>query len=613
MSRRDALLPRFTISLAILLTASSAPAQTKIQAIAQEIEADAKRENPRLGIDTLIRASERLRSVDPATARHLLDVGAPWLDSFPAPSYFTYRFMISYARMDLDAAEKARAAMGDKLSAYGALIEQSARVKDYARVNRLVRSLAKDGFYASGSITFALHNMVRDAPQDAATLLNERVADFPETHAQASDVHALLNALAAFPWPETELTRAALRKVFAAIDRPNFKDNSTAYYEETATYQIHGKEIKTATTFETVLLPAAAYLAVFDSEAFRTRVTLLPNWGPSLADLTPGDLPQLARSNKTLVQKSHAQQTKPAPLPDISKMSFQEALAAAHSREFPASYFILTRVATRSDFTAEQRKAAFEEIFSLSRQADPPMRYPNARWALWKAADSRIDGLFAEAALEWLGAFDAAVSSNDRLLLSNQENGMRHNELLQLDELFQQHDFALQQPHPSIVSRRALARLDRAANELADFSLPSVNGTTFRLRDMKGKIVLIDFWATWCPPCRDALPAIEKTHRDWNSKGVVVLGVDDEPAATIRSFISKNGITYPTLLDPDRKVHELFGVDGNGQGIPLTVVFDREGKFVGRVSLSAYRREFSQTAERSRSVALCTPSQSKRF
>jgi len=51
--------------------------------------------------------------------------------------------------------------------------------------------------------------------------------------------------------------------------------------------------------------------------------------------------------------------------------------------------------------------------------------------------------------------------------------------------------------------------------------------------------------------------------------------VDGEPAARIRSFTSKNGITYPTLLDPDRKVHELFGVDGNGQGIPLTVVFDR--------------------------------------
>jgi hypothetical protein len=51
----------------------------------------------------------------------------------------------------------------------------------------------------------------------------------------------------------------------------------------------------------------------------------------------------------------------------------------------------------------------------------------------------------------------------------------------------------------------------------------------------------------------------------------------------IRAFNTKNGVTYPTLLDADRKVHELFGVDGNGQGIPLAVVFDRAGKFVGRV------------------------------
>jgi peroxiredoxin len=84
-----------------------------------------------------------------------------------------------------------------------------------------------------------------------------------------------------------------------------------------------------------------------------------------------------------------------------------------------------------------------------------------------------------------------------------------------------------------------------------------------------------------------------------------VLVVDHEPAATIRSFTSKNGITYPTLFDPARKVHELFGVDGNGQGIPLTVVFDREGKFVGRVPDPYCGREISQTAERSRSLALC--------
>ena len=258
-------------------------------------------------------------------------------------------------------------------------------------------------------------------------------------------------------------------------------------------------------------------------------------------------------------------------------------MAAAHALGFPANYSVLVRMSGRTDLTAEQRKATFEEIFPLLRQHDAFMRYNNTRWIFRRAADLKIEGLFAEAALEWMGALDAAVDSNDRTLLQEQERGAFDTEFLKLDELFQQRDFAFSQPHPSIVSRRALARLDAAANEIADFSLISIDGATFRLRDLKGKIVLIDFWATWCPPCREAVPSLEKIHRDWNSKGVVVLGVDDEFAGTIRSFNSKNGVTYPTLLDPDRKVHELFGVDGNGQGIPLSVVFDREGRFVGRV------------------------------
>src|SRR5258706_7854941 len=573
---------RSTLSLAILLTVGPALAETRIQALATEIEADAKRENPRLGLDTLIRAAERLRGVDPATSRHLLDSGAAWLDRFPPPSYFTYRFMITYAKIDLDAAEKVGAAISDKVWVSTALIEQAGRVKDSARVNRLVRRAAEDGVYSSGAITLALENMARDSPQDSAALLGERVADFSVARAKATEVRALLTALAVFPSPDAVLTRAAVRKIFSAIDRPDFKENTTEF-EETATYNVRGKQIKTATTFETVLLPAAAYLAVFDSESFHARVPSLPDWGAPLADLTAGDLPRLARASIIRVQKPRTGKPKPAPLPDVSKMSYEEALAGAHSLEFPANYFLLSRIAVRPDFTPEQRKAAFERTFPLLRQADPLMRFQATQWIFLHAADSKIEGLFAEAALEWIGALDAAIDSNDRILLSNQEKGVPHSELLKLDELFKQHDFALPRPHPSIVSGRALALLDRAANEMADFSLASVDGTTFRLRDLKGKLVLIDFWATWCPPCRDALPALEKLHREWESKGLIVLGVDDEPAAVIRSFNSKNGITYPTLLDPDRKVHDLFGVDGNGQGIPLTVVFDREGRFVDRV------------------------------
>jgi peroxiredoxin len=489
--------------------------------------------------------------------------------------------MITYAHIDLDTAEKVGATLRDKSWVYTALIEQSARAKDYARVKRLAGRAVEDGVYSLSAVEFALQQMARDKPQNAVELLAERVADFPVTRAKASEVRTLLRDLAVFPSPDFDLTRTALRKIFAAVDRPDFTE-SASEFEYIATYKVGGKEIKTTTTFETILLPAAAYLELFDSEAFHTRLTSLPKWGPDLANLSVFDLQGLARTNILRVQRAGPQQ-KSAPLPDTSKMSYQEAMAAAHALGFPANYSVLVQISGGRDLTAEQRKATFEEIFPLLRRQDPYTRYNNTRWIFWEAADSKIEGLFAEAALEWIGALDAAVDSNDRMLLQEQERGALDSEFQKLDELFQQRDFAFSQPHPSIVSRRALARLDAAANEIADFSLISADGMTFRLRDLKGKIVLIDFWATWCPPCRDAVPSLEKIHRDWNDKGVVVLGVDDESAGAIRSFNSKNGVTYPTLLDPDRKVHELFGVDGNGQGIPLSVVFDRDGKFVGRV------------------------------
>ena len=576
----------------MLLAAGPARGETKIQAVAKEIEADAERENPRMGLDTLIRGAERLRDVDPATARQLLDKGAAWLNRFPRPSYFTLRFMETYAHIDLDAAEKVGATIPDKSWVYTALIEQSARVKDYARATRLVRQAVKGGWYSLGAVIFAMQQMARDAPQSAAELLAERVADFPEG-AKASDVSTLLRSLAVFPWPDLDVTRGALRKIFAALDRPDFKE-STGDFEETATFEFHGNEIKTGTTFETVLLPAAAYLALWDSEVFRARVTSLPSWGPALRDLRVEDLPRLARAPITRVQKPGPPRPKSAPLPDISKMSYQEAMSAAKALEFPAKYSVLASMATRKDFTAEQRKVVFEEIFPLLRWEEPFSRYNGTRWMFFEVVDSKIEGLFAEAALEWIGALDAAVSSDDIMLLREQERGIIDVELRRLDELFQQRDFAFSKPHPSIVSRRALARLDGAANEIADFSLASLDGTAFHLRELKGKIVLIDFWATWCPPCRDEVPALQKIHEEWKGKGVVVLGVDDEPARVIRAFNAKNGVTYPTLLDADRKVHELFGVDGNGQGIPLAVVFDRDGKFVGRVPFPHTEEGFLQ-------------------
>jgi len=564
----------------------SLEAQTKLETVAAQVQADAAREEVRLGLDTRIRAAERLRVVDSAMAKEILDSGFPSLSTPIGANYLVYRFMISYAFVDLDAAERAASRIVDKASVYSALIERSVQVKDYTRANRMVASAEREGQYALGAVTYALQKMKGDSPVDAAKLLLRRVAAFPTTRATDREVRTLLNNLAVFPEIDTQLVREDLSKIFEVIDRPDRNNDSGE--EWTATYIVRGKEIQTGTTYETALLPSAAYLAVFDPDTFQAREARLPEWRSNLQGLRPADLPGIVRAHLVLRHKNINSQlttdAKPAvELYDYSKMRYQDALAAARKLDPMHRCWILQNLAKRPDLSAEQRRQTFEDIWTVARELPLWERFNSMRQAFWEAVESRIDGIFGPAVLAWIETLDAAAKSNDTMLLRAHENGEFHNAYSQLGELFQERDYNLPQPHPSIMARRDLRSLDRAAHDGTDFSLSSLDGKRFQLSDLKGKVVMIDFWATWCPPCRDVLPAIEKIQQQWRDSGLVVLGISDEPSYVIQSFLAKNPISYPTLLDPDRRVHNLFGQDGNGQGIPLTVVFDRDGKFVGRV------------------------------
>jgi len=90
--------------------------------------------------------------------------------------------------------------------------------------------------------------------------------------------------------------------------------------------------------------------------------------------------------------------------------------------------------------------------------------------------------------------------------------------------------------------------------------------------------VLLNFWATWCPPCRKEMPDLEALYRRFEPQGLVILGVSDEDGDKVKPFIQQQGITNPVLLDPWRKVNELFQIEG----IPKTFVYDRDGKIVAQ-------------------------------
>jgi peroxiredoxin len=124
---------------------------------------------------------------------------------------------------------------------------------------------------------------------------------------------------------------------------------------------------------------------------------------------------------------------------------------------------------------------------------------------------------------------------------------------------------------------------------LDDVVLQTLDGSTLRLRSEKGKIVLLNFWATWCPPCRAEMPAIEKLWSREKDKAFTVVGVSvGEEPATVRAFIARQGYSYPIFVDPSGALGAAFGA----RSIPTTYVLDKSGAAIaGKVGGAPYDGE----------------------
>lgn len=120
------------------------------------------------------------------------------------------------------------------------------------------------------------------------------------------------------------------------------------------------------------------------------------------------------------------------------------------------------------------------------------------------------------------------------------------------------------------------------ANKKApDFTLKDMQGNKVSLSDFKGKVVMINFWATWCPPCIEEMPSMEKLYKKLGSEDFVILAVNIEPDAReiVEEFLTKRPYTYPVLLDGESKVQQLYGAFR----LPETVIINRQGEVVTRI------------------------------
>jgi len=129
----------------------------------------------------------------------------------------------------------------------------------------------------------------------------------------------------------------------------------------------------------------------------------------------------------------------------------------------------------------------------------------------------------------------------------------------------------LDSARPTAVSA---ARADFTGREAVDFTLTDLDGRTVNLRDLRGHVVLLNFWATWCGPCVRELPSIERLSREFKGRGLVALGLNAEEPAVAREFIKRGGYTFATLVDEQRAMTRAYRVSA----IPQTLIIDKDGK-----------------------------------
>ncbi len=238
----------------------------------------------------------------------------------------------------------------------------------------------------------------------------------------------------------------------------------------------------------------------------------------------------------------------------------------------------------------KQEAAIFDQIRHLRDLSDDLRASKSKQLAIeirqLKGAPHRLDLAFALAGLSTEGDFghdtlqEVATTLADAL--RDDPAPMMGNEpappYVELAQLVRYEQVKVSFDDPQLAAAIAKLEEDDKSRQNADFTLTDLQGKSWSLKGLRGKVVLVNFWATWCQPCRREMPDLEALYKRFKDQGFVILGISDEESAKVKELLAEQKVSYPVLLDPGRKVNELFRIEG----IPKNFVYDRHGKLVAQ-------------------------------
>ena len=540
MTSRLVFLMAFRLKWAIVFAAfavvdAACAADSPISQAVAKLEQNAAQAPKPLAMEFRLRGAQALQVRYPELARKLINLTLeelrPGKNAEPGPAMV--QELAEVAPADAVALWP-QLGPGARQVMIGALVS-AGRVDDALALFRSAR--AKDEIPAI-AVSPLLAALVKEKPAEAGALYKETVATFGDP-LSPSDAFWLINVSPPLANALRDQVADSYERVIRAASASDY--GRDAKIPLTGSLQMGTTSIPSDNTRDTLLILAGSRLGTLAPERFEKYRETFARWkftGPAmLRGAGPPQSPEIAAISRRIGTMRG--------LPsDADRAQLVKALIP-EIRALPAGFNKLNLirglggVSTEGDLGKEALAAVAVTLATALRESYPQMAAAKQSWP------------FADGYLEL-----AKLVRYEHLAVPF-ETG----------------------PDPSLDAAQAVLALREHVQQENGFTLTSLDGKTYTLAGMKGKIVLLNFWATWCPPCRKEMPDMEKLYRAYQGKGLTVIAVSDEDRETVVNFLAKNSYTFPIALDPGGKVSASFFAS---ESIPKSFIFDREGRLAAQ-------------------------------